>query len=56
MVLNRERKNYEKSTFTSKSDYDKQWDKVESANTMRNVFYGVGGGLIGTGLVILFVF
>lgn len=56
MVLSRERKNYEKATFTSKSDYDKQWDKVESAHTMRNVFYGVGGGLIGTGLVILFVF
>ena len=37
-------------------DYDKQWDKVESAKTKRNVFYGVGAGLIGAGVVVYFVF
>lgn len=36
--------------------YDKQWDKVESAKTKRNIFYGVGAGLIGAGAVIYFAF
>ena len=37
-------------------DYDKQWDRVESARTKRNIFYGVGAGLIGAGAVIYFAF
>ncbi len=56
MVVDKERKKYNEATYTKKSDFDKQWDKVESARTMRNVFYGVGGGLIGTGIVVLIVF
>ena len=56
MVVDKERKKYNGATYTKKSDFDKQWDKVESARTMRNVFYGVGGGLIGTGIVVLIVF
>ena len=38
------------------NDYDKQWDKVESARIKRNVFYGVGAGLIGAGALIYFAF
>ena len=37
-------------------DHDKQWDRVESARTKRNIFYGVGAGLIGAGAVIYFAF
>lgn len=55
-VLDDERKKYDEAKFDDVKDYDKQWDKVESAQTKRNIFYGVGGGLIGAGAVIYFVF
>ena len=51
-----EREKYDKADFKDKRDYDKQWDKVESARTKRSVFYGVGFGLIGVGSVLFFVF
>ena len=56
MVGNRERDKYDKATYTKEKDYDNQWDKVESAKTMRNVFYGVGAGFIAAGTVVVFVF
>ena len=56
MKVNDERKKYDDANYTSKSDFDKQWDKVESAQKMRNVFYGVGGGLLGAGALIFIVF
>ena len=56
MVVNDERKKYDDATFDNKKDFDDQWDKVESAKTMRNVFYGVGAGLLGAGAVVFFVF
>ena len=56
MVGNRERDKYDKATYTKEKDYDNQWNKVETAKTMRNVFYGVGAGLIAAGTVVVFVF
>lgn len=56
MVASDERKKYDEATFDNQKDFDDQWDKVESAKTMRNVFYGIGGGLIGAGAVVFFVF
>ena len=55
-VGNDERKKYENATFKDKRDFDKQWDKVESAKTKRNVFYGIGFGMLGAGAVMFFVF
>lgn len=55
-VVKDERKKYDKASFDNKKDFDDQWDKVESAKTMRNIFYGVGGGLIGAGAIVFFVF
>lgn len=55
-VGNDERKKYDEATFKNKRDFDKQWDKVESARTKRNVFYGVGFGMLGAGAVMFFVF
>ena len=55
-VGNDERKKYDESTFKNKHDFDKQWDKVESAKTKRNVFYGIGFGMLGAGAVMFFVF
>ena len=55
-VGNDERKKYDKATFDNKRDFDKQWDKVESAKTKRNVFYGIGFGMLGAGAVTFFVF
>lgn len=56
MVASDERKKYDEATFDNQKDFDDQWDKVESAKTMRNIFYGIGGGLIGAGAVVFFVF
>ena len=55
-VGNDERKKYDDAAFDNKKDFDDQWDKVESARKMRNIFYGIGGGLIGAGAVVFFVF
>lgn len=56
MVGEDEREKYDDANFTNESDFKKQWDKVESAKTLRNIFYGVGGGLIGAGAIVFFVF
>ena len=56
MVVKDERKKYDDASFDNKKDFDDQWDKVESAKTMRNIFYGAGAGLLGAGAVIFFVF
>lgn len=56
MVGDDERKKYDDATYDDEKDFKKQWDKVESARTMRNVFYGVGAGLVGAGAVVFFVF
>ena len=56
MVAKDERKKYDEATFNNKKDFDDQWDKVESAKNLRNIFYGIGGGLIGAGAVVFFVF
>ena len=56
IVGNDERKKYDEATYDNENDFKKQWDKVESARTMRNVFYGVGAGLVGAGAVVFFVF
>lgn len=55
-VAKDERKKYDEATFDNQKDFDDQWDKVESAKTMRNIFYGVGAGLLGVGAVVFFVF
>lgn len=56
MVGEDEREKYDDANFNNESDFKKQWDKVESAKTLRNIFYGVGGGLIGAGAIVFFVF
>lgn len=55
-VAKDERKKYDKASFKDKRDFDDQWDKVTSARNTRNVLYGVGLGLIGTGSILFFVF
>ena len=55
-VGNDERKKYDDAAFDNKEEFDDQWDKVESAREKRNIFYGIGGGLIGAGAVVYFVF
>lgn len=55
-VAKDERKKYDKASFKDKRDFDDQWDKVTSARNARNVLYGVGLGLIGTGSILFFVF
>lgn len=55
-VGNDERKKYDDAAFDNKEEFDDQWDKVESARKKRNIFYGIGGGLIGAGAVVYFVF
>ena len=56
MVLDKERKKYNDATYSQKSDFDDQWDKVKSAEKLRNIFYGVGGGLVAAGITVLVVF
>ncbi len=55
-VGNDERKKYDDATYDNKKDFDDQWDKVKTAKTMRNIFYGIGGGLMGAGAIVFFVF
>lgn len=55
-VMNDERGKYDDATFTSESEADDQWDKVKKASTLRNVFYGVGAGLLAAGITVFFVF
>ena len=55
-VLAKERENYDNAVFVGPDDADAQWDKVKSAETSRNVLYGVGAGLLLGGVVVFFVF
>ena len=55
-VMNDERKTYDDTKFASAGEADDQWDKVKKANTLRNVFYGVGAGLLAAGAVVFFAF
>lgn len=55
-VLAKERDNYENAVFVGPDDANAQWDKVKSAETSRNVLYGVGAGLLLGGVVVFFVF
>jgi hypothetical protein len=55
-VMKDERGKYDDATFTSESEADDQWDKVKKASTLRNVFYGVGAGLLAAGVTVFFVF
>lgn len=56
MVVKDERRKYEKASYDSAKDFDKRWDRVESARTTRNIFYGVGAGLVAAGVAVYFVF
>ena len=56
LVMDDERKKYDEATFDNKKDFDDQWDKAKSAQTMRNLFYGIGAGLMAAGAVVFFVF
>lgn len=52
--IKKERKNYEN---TSSPDHAKKyWNKLELLSTTRNVFYGVGAGLVGVGAIITIAF
>ncbi len=52
--IKKERKNYEN---TSSPDHAKKyWNKLELLSTTRNVFYGVGAGLVGIGAIITIAF
>ena len=55
-VMQDERATYDKAYFEQQEDADKQWDKIVSAQTRRNVFYGVGAGLLVGGAIVFFVF
>ena len=53
---NDERKKYNELNVLDQSAYDDAWDKVQSAKTMRNIFYGVGFGMMGVGTILFIVF
>ena len=55
-VVSKERENYDKANFADVDEANDQWDKMTSARTLRNVFYGVGGALLGAGVVVFIVF
>ncbi|MCF0216241.1 MAG: hypothetical protein HUK21_07180 [Fibrobacteraceae bacterium] len=45
-----------KSVQGDQGQIDDAWDKVENARNLRNIFYGVGGGLLAVGVTLHFVF
>ena len=55
-IMNDNRKKYNAVRSNDTRDFDDPWKKAESAQTMRNVFYGAGAGMIAVGSIILFVF
>ena len=55
-VLRRERDKYDEARYDRQKDFDDQWEKVESAGTLRNVFWGAASALIAGGVVVFFVF
>jgi hypothetical protein len=56
MVLGKERNKYDEALYDRQKDYDDQWEKVESAGTLRNVFWGASGLLLTSGIVVYVVF
>ena len=54
--LSQTRSRYEDATTTNQAFYNKQWDKMKKARTLRNVFYGLGTAFVAAGAVIFFVF
>ena len=54
--LSQTRSRYEDATTKDQAFYDKQWDKMKKARLMRNVFYGLGTGLVAAGAVMFFAF
>jgi TolB-like protein len=56
LELSQARSRYEDATTNDQSFYTAQWDKVKKAEKWRNIFYGVGTGLIAAGAVVFFVF
>ena len=54
--IKKERENYDNTVFTSQAEADEKWDRVTGTQTKRNVFYGVGAGLLVGGVVVFFVF
>ena len=56
IVVDDERKKYEEATYKNAKAFDDQWNKIRTARTTRNIFYGVGAGLIGVGTVLYIVF
>lgn len=55
-VLRRERDKYDEARYDRQKDFDDQWEKVENAGTLRNVFWGAASALIAGGVVVFFVF
>ena len=56
LELSQARSRYEDATTSDQSFYTAQWDKIKKAEKLRNVFYGVGAGLVAAGAVVFFVF
>ena len=56
LQLSQERGRYEDATTDDQAFYKKQWGKIKDAEKLRNIFYGVGSGLIAAGAVVFFVF
>ena len=56
LELSQARSRYEDATTSDQSFYTAQWDKVKKAEKWRNIFYGVGTGLVAAGAVVFFVF
>ena len=54
--LSQERARYEDATTDDQSFYSDQWDKITNARKWRNIFYGIGSGLMAAGAVVFFVF
>ena len=56
LELSQARSRYEDATTNDQSFYATQWDKIKKAEKLRNIFYGVGAGLVAAGAVVFFVF
>jgi hypothetical protein len=50
------RDEYTASYFTSRSAADAKWNKAKDAETSRNVWYGIGAGLLAVGATFYFFF
>ena len=54
--LGDERSNYDSMENPTLEQADSQWDKVQSSENRRNLFYGLGAGLLATGITVQLVF